>query len=706
MKRLVLLSVATLLATTVLNAQNKCGTHTYNQQLLQQNPEFVKSRAKIESMTQKIIQQNPNYKVGSIVTIPVVVHVVWKTAAQNIPDAKIFSQIDQLNDDFARLNSDTNNTPSAFLPVAANTQIQFCLAQRDPSGAATTGIVRVQTTANSFGQNDAIKYTAQGGSDAWPAGEYLNFWVGNLSGGLLGYAQFPGQNPNTDGVVILYNSVGSIANPGAGGAPYNLGRTATHEIGHWLNLYHINGDSNCGDDLVFDTPEQDALHGGCPNAPYHTNTCGAGTSPNGEMFMNYMDYTDDACMNIFTLGQSSRMNSALSGPRSSILTSMGCVPPTTAQNDAGISAIAAPSGNYCATSVTPDVTIKNYGIAALTSATINYQIDAGTVNTFAWTGNLAQGATTNVTLPAITGITSGAHTFNCYTTNPNATTDADASNDGSISNFNIATVGAALPYQEGFEPPAFPPTSWVIDNPDASYTWVRTTTAAKTGVASMFIENFNYQANGEMDEAIMPAFDLTSVANPGLTFQVAYAYYTNPLQYSDTLEVLISTDCGLTYSSIYKKWAPALATTATGWTTNSFVPTSSQWRLETISLTPYSSSNNAIIKFRNITDYENNLYLDDINIINATSLNQLDANTYFSLSPNPSNGKFNLVVGQTEVRAVDLTVYNVVGQKVYERDFTGSKINQSVDLTHLGKGIYNALITISGKTKSQKLVIE
>ena len=251
-----------------------------------------------------------------IITIPVVFHVVYANSTQNISDAQIQSQLDILNEDFRRTNSDQDEVWGS---VAADSEIEFCLASIDPNGAPTNGIERVQTSVSSFSSNNAMKFTAQGGSDAWPASDYLNFWVCNLSGGLLGYAQFPGGSAATDGVVCGYQYTGDI---GTASAPFDLGRTGTHEVGHWLNLRHIWGDGPCGsDDLISDTPESDGANTGC--ALGHVS-CGT-----TDMVQNYMDYSDDACMNVFTEGQKQRMRAlfAPGGARASILDSEACAPP-------------------------------------------------------------------------------------------------------------------------------------------------------------------------------------------------------------------------------------------------------------------------------------------------------------------------------------------------------------------------------------------
>ena len=212
---------------------------------------YADAQQRIEQHTQTwapVVAQQRAASQNAIITIPVVFHVVYASSAENISDAQIQSQLDVLNDDFRRLNADADNT----WPQAADTEIEFCLASFDPQGNPSNGILRVPTTVSGFGTNDAVKSSSSGGSDAWPAGDYLNFWVCNIGGGILGYAQFPGGSDATDGVVCGYQYTGTI---GTATSPFDLGRTATHEVGHWLNLRHIWGDGACGaSDFVDDTP--------------------------------------------------------------------------------------------------------------------------------------------------------------------------------------------------------------------------------------------------------------------------------------------------------------------------------------------------------------------------------------------------------------------------------------------------------------------
>jgi hypothetical protein len=328
--KLSVIIASTLFATILsVNAQ-KCGSmEVYNQHL--QDPAFVQRRQQIEDHTRDFTQFASQNDVQRVVyTIPVVFHVVYQNQTENISDAQLQSQIDVLNEDFRKLNSNFNSTPSVFQGVASDMEFEFCMATVDPNGSATNGITRTQTTVTSFNTNDNVKFNSSGGKNAWPADEYLNIWVADLGNSLLGYAQFPGDAASTDGVVLHYTTVGRPpANPFNNA--YNLGRTATHEIGHWMNLYHIWGNENsgCGNqagsagtDEVSDTPVQDDATIGCPNWPQVS--CSNG--PNGDMFVNYMDYMDDACATMFTNGQKTRARAvfATGGARNSLLSSPAC----------------------------------------------------------------------------------------------------------------------------------------------------------------------------------------------------------------------------------------------------------------------------------------------------------------------------------------------------------------------------------------------
>ena len=288
-----------------------CATSEVHRLLLNTDPDYARARSEIEDLTDAETARGFAAMAPRVRTIPTVVHVVHKTSAQNISDAQVKSQIKILNDDFRELNADKCKIPAAFKPLLADSHIQFKLATKDLFGNSSTGITRTKTDQGVVQLDDKVKASKTGGADPWPARRYLNIWVCNLGGGLLGYAQFPGGPSETDGVVILHSAFG---NTGTATAPFDLGRTATHEVGHWLNLRHIWGDDGTGckgTDLVRRHAEPGGPNFGKPTFPHVS--CKNG--PNGDLFMDYMDYVDDDAMFMFTKGQAMRMNAALNGPR-------------------------------------------------------------------------------------------------------------------------------------------------------------------------------------------------------------------------------------------------------------------------------------------------------------------------------------------------------------------------------------------------------
>jgi hypothetical protein len=270
-------------------AHRGCATEEVLAELLAADPMIAIRMNEIEAFTQKARFSNFRLVNGKII-IPVVVNVLYNSNIENISDAQIQSQIDVLNQDFTASNSDFNKIPAEFAVVASNVDITFELSQ----------IIRKSTKKTSWGTRDTMKKSKQGGIDPTSPSNKLNIWSCNIGGGILGYAQFPGGSLATDGVVIDSDYFGLSS---AASYPYNLGRTASHEVGHWMNLRHIWGDASCGNDLVADTPVHKTANYGVPTYPY-VSPCG---NDHQEMTMNYMDYTDDRGMYMFTNGQKARI---------------------------------------------------------------------------------------------------------------------------------------------------------------------------------------------------------------------------------------------------------------------------------------------------------------------------------------------------------------------------------------------------------------
>ncbi|MFA5782368.1 MAG: T9SS type A sorting domain-containing protein [Bacteroidales bacterium] len=351
MKRILLAAIPLLLSCSMNIAQDvqtvssetknlrKCGTMEYLEQQKALDPSVELQMQQLEEFTRQWIKDHPD---GSgdktIITVPVVVHVVWNTSAQNISDARVQEQINILNRDYGGTNPHSMGSFSTSLK--ANTELQFCLAQRTPAGVATNGIEKRQTTVTSFTTNNAVKYYSQGGLSAWDPTKYMNIWVCNLGQYLCGYAQFPyaaqgGGINATYGVVIHYQYFGVTGAT----TPYNGGGTTTHEIGHCFNLYHIWGDDsggsdpytcssgNCcgGTDNCTDTPNQSVATDGSHTGEL-TDAC-ATASP-GIMYMNFMDYTYDVSYTNFTPNQKARIQPLFvtGAPLVSLKTSNGCTP--------------------------------------------------------------------------------------------------------------------------------------------------------------------------------------------------------------------------------------------------------------------------------------------------------------------------------------------------------------------------------------------
>ncbi|MFM2146502.1 MAG: hypothetical protein RL732_1338 [Bacteroidota bacterium] len=305
-----------------LIAQDACHSQEYLEQEIRRDPTLkvrLEKAAQVPTTFQRELISGTQSNQSSnlpVIRIPVIVHVLYNKPEQNITDAQVFSQIDALNKEFRKAHADTALIPAAFHDLAADCFIEFTLAKVDPQGYATTGIVRKSTKKYSFGMDDAIKFSSNGGDDAWDNTQYLNIWVGSLISGVVGYSSPLGGPKEKDGVVINYTAFGTV---GKLNAPYEKGRTAVHEVGHWLGLKHIWGDQVCGSDGIDDTPQQGSATRGCPSGKISSCTNAAV----GIMFNNYMDLTNDACTNMFTYGQRDKMRAAFlpGGSRSALLNS-------------------------------------------------------------------------------------------------------------------------------------------------------------------------------------------------------------------------------------------------------------------------------------------------------------------------------------------------------------------------------------------------
>jgi hypothetical protein len=375
-------------------------------------------------------------------------------------------------------------------------------------------------------------------------------------------------------------------------------------------------------------------------------------------------------------------------------------------DDAGISANAVPTVQ-CTSTVTPVISIKNYSANTLTSCTINYTLDNGTVMTQAWTGSIATNGTASVTLPSMTA-TVGSHTLVTYTSMPNGNNDYHLNNNTNTKKFSIIGTPSAAPLVEGFTAAAFPPANWVINNPDNSYTWERVTNAggfAATSQSTML--NFFKSPSGQIDELYLTPLDLTTANTAAtMTFDVAYAQYAAE---NDKLQVLVSINCGTSWASVYSKQGTALMTASA--TTTSFVPTSSEWRTETVNLTPYLNQTNLLIKLKGTSNYGNNLYVDNVNIQTSmnTGINDVSSNiNSLSIYPNPFTNDANVEFNLTEATNVNVVMYNMLGETVYSNVLGEMKTGEhsiKLDGQNFNAGIYFITLNTGEDKITKKLVI-
>lgn len=603
-------------------SQDRCSTIQYEEQRKVKNPkkestqqfeEWIRNRS-----IQRTMETGRTQDTKATIVIPIVVHIIHNGEAvgtgTNLSVAQIQSQIDVLNKDFQRLNTDAANTPAGFLPVAGSLDIQFVLAKQDPFGAPADGIVRKQGTQSSWSINDNAIFKEL---SYWPAEKYLNIWVVKFYDATLGYAQFPVSNlpglegsPEdrlTDGVAISYTAFGSI-DYGAFtlDSKYNKGRTVTHEVGHFLGLRHIWGDngSTCSDtDYVEDTPNQ---------AGSYLNQCPTGartTCSSEDMYMNYMDYTNDACMNIFTKDQFGRVNIVLqnSPRRATLVNSEGATEPVPVAVDAAINKIISPGNSSCGDTITPAIQIQNLGTNTINSVRVQLKVNNAIIETKDVSITLANLQNGEIQFTPFTP-TSSSLLINFEILLVNGITDARSfNNQFSITTKIPPTVN--IPIVEIFNTI---PTNWTIYNPDKLTTWSLFNTVSNGN--ALYVESFNYENQGAIDQLISPVLDLTNVSFAYLKFDRAYENYISG--YEDRLRILISTTCDFNNSPsvVFDKSGAELATTTTN-TGDFFSPLATEWKTEIISLNQFVG-NKIQIAFESINGYGNNQFLDNIIIAN------------------------------------------------------------------------------------------
>jgi hypothetical protein len=713
--KLIFVCISILLAASPLRAQQRCGTVEYMQWLRnegkvkQTDAQFEQWLARKKSL-QLQQQQGARQQAGPY-QIPVVVHVIHNGepigTGRNISDAQILSQIDVINKDFQRLNTDAGNTPPLFAPVAGSMDIEFVLAQRDPNGLPTTGIVRVNGGQSAWSLSQETTFKAL---SYWPAEDYLNIWVLNLSGGFIGYTQFPVSTlpglkdyqdglAETDGVVVDYQAFGSVDYGSFDLDPnFNKGRTLTHELGHFFGLRHIWGDNLCGTDYVDDTPVQRQETTGCPSHPSST-VCGISII---KMFQNYLDYTDDACMNLFTQGQVARMELILDDPavprRNSLLSSPGLLPPDCGVLDAAIIEKISPGPVTCGASAQLKLKVRNYSCNPIVSLKMNYSVNGSTPLTTNFTGlNISPNATADLTLGSAL-LTPGLNTLTAAIDEVNGSPDGRP--DNSILNVSILVDNTSdrIPLRETFSE-----LTWPVINPTDGTLWTLNPT------------NFNQSASFRAFDApdgpneswlTTPVLDFSNALTASLFFDLSYAW--NGSQ-NDRLRILVSQDCGNTYQSLsptpFDKSGLQLANSIS---TEFWQPiVTSDWQLRKyLNLSAYAGQDDIRLAFVFTNRNGNNIYLDNLEFYVSDDPQPVDIGDALYSVYWHDDFQASVTFNLTQRSAVRIDVMDSMGRSFISTT-AQDILNQTfpIDIGNVAAGIYILRIQIGQKSYATKFYL-
>jgi len=626
----IILSISCIVVFAQINPK-KCITTDLIKRELKNNVEYELMRNNLINYHQA--NKGSNHKNQPTITIPVVVHVVHRTqdaigANTNISNAQIEDQLRILNEDYSKTNPEFPNPPrNTFVSYAGNPELQFCLATIDPNGNSTIGITRTSTSKTSWDadtESNDMKQASSGGIDNWDPLRYLNIWVCNLSnaggGQTLGYAYLPGlQGSNSqswkDGLVVDYQYFGSVGSASS----WADGRTTTHEIGHYLGLNHTfcesGGCCDNDDSNVDDTPATDGIYFGPVNTNTNNNSCND---------LNYGFSNDLIDMD----------------------------------------------ENYMAYS--SDTWMFSNGQV---TAMLN------TLNASSWQGG-RQDLWQNTT---VTVDCSGIIVADSWDCDGQGNCNDPATGNGSYSNYNACVTacgctGNNSTIMEGFQSSSIP-NDWSIDNPDGDQTWAINSSYGYNSSSSISIENSIYSANGEYDDLNSPMMNFTGSTSISLNFDYAYSLWTDPNSsqfWSDTLIILVSSDCGLTWEKIWEEAGADLVTTNPIFNGFEWFPSNNNdWNSETVNLNNYANTDGVMIKFRNVNQYENNLFLDNINISSngSTSVDEAQMNNVL-VYPNPADKQ--IFINHEGLKQI----YNILGERVIHT------YDNKINISNLSKGVY------------------
>ncbi len=696
------------------HAQQRCGTVEY-MNLLRKEGKIKQTDAQFEQWLEQkknllLQRQQGARQMAGPYQVPIVVHVIHNGepigTGRNISDAQILSQVDVINKDFQRLNTDAGNTPPLFQPVAGSMDIEFVLAQRDPNGLPTTGIVRVNGGQSSWSISQEATFKSL---SYWPAEDYLNIWVINFAGGFIGYAQFPVSTlpgledyldgvAETDGVVIDYQAFGSDDYGSFDLEPqFNKGRTLTHEIGHFFGLRHIWGDTQCGNDYVDDTPLHRFETTGCPVHPI-TSICG---TPIVKMFQNFMDYTNDACMNVYTQGQISRMELILDDPsvprRNSLLISPGLLPPDCGVLDVAIIEKSTPGPVTCSTNPVLKIKVRNYSCDPVNTIKMNFSVNGGAPLSTIFTGlSLNPNAIAELNLGTAI-LTVGINSIAASVVEVNGVPDGRPDNSTITTSVLVETTRDKIPLRENFDE-----LSWPVINPTDGTLWTLNPTNFSQSAA---FRAFHAPDGPNESWLTTPVLDFSNTAKASVFFDLSYAWNGTK---NDRLRILVSTDCGTTYQNLSPPFDKSGLQLANAISTESWQPiVSSDWQLQKyLDLSAYAGNENVRLAFVFTNRNGNNIYLDNIEFFVSDNSNPVDIGDALYSVYWHTGFQASVTFNLPERSNVRIDVLDIMGRS-FISTVAPDILNQTfpIDIGDVADGIYILRITIGSKFSATKFYL-
>ena len=682
--RKLIYTVLSLFVAQAVTAQ--CGTDQYNQELINQETgrTDVSYFDKIEGERNFDYETSVNAKTKKATRIiPVVFHVIHGYGEENISKAQIEDQIRVINEDFQRRNADAANTRSQFRARAADFEIEFKLARKAPDGSCTEGITRTYDPINMFDDRDTRAEEAKTAVTPWDRSKYLNIWVvkeilSSTEGTILGYAQFPGRDASTDGIVLIHDRVGTIGTANVG----DKGRTLTHEIGHWLGLYHTFQGGCTQGDRVSDTPPVDEPSYGC-TASQNPNTCSNDSEV--DMVENYMDYSNGGCMNAFTDGQLARVDGYLN---------------SSSNRGSNISAASLLATGVNTTPSCGPIADFWYASESLTIcegqsidfAGLSYN---GTVTTRTWSFEGGTPATSSLKNPTIVYNTQGVYKVELEVGNTEGT---DKLTRTLFINVTPGVASLKAPGAQDFENTSTT-TKWLLEALDGKG-WMINTSTGFSGKNSLQAFIDEETAAGFRVSAISEPVDIANYEGQ-LNLHFKYAYARRVSTSSERLLVLGSNNCGSSWdilkvylnanletSSVSPDWAPSSA---------------ADWGRAEIDVSRYAGSQNLYIRFDVVGQQGNSIYVDDINIgSSALSVSKHNSELNLFLVPNPAQNQ--VAIRSTNLKGkIRVSIVDIAGRLLLQQNLEPniSMINTS----ELTNGVYTVIVEVDNASWSKKLII-